>query len=116
VSVLCLFLSDRKKNEEKEKTNEKKSTAQNKSCSKTKKEVLDCGKPINATQFDHLRGIANRHEHPHIPEPEVAMIFRKKGGRHSEVDMNELERRLKKSKKDVSQIHIFQVSVFFFII
>ena len=64
--------------------------------------MLDCGKPVNETQFDNLRGIAARHTHPHIPEPEVAMIFNKKKGRSSDVDMNELEKRLWKAKKEVS--------------
>lgn len=66
------------------------------------KKGLTCGKPVNSTQYDHLRGIANRHEHPHIPEPEVAMIFRKKGSRSSEVDLNDLEEKLLRLKKDVS--------------
>ncbi|XP_060062483.1 uncharacterized protein LOC132543044 [Ylistrum balloti] len=64
------------------------------------KKKLTCGKPVNYTQYDHLRGIANRNEHSHIPEPEVAMMFRRKGSKTSEIDMNELEERLKKSKKD----------------
>ena len=68
---------------------------------KKKKYTLDCGKVVNYTEYDKLRGIANRHNHPHVPEPEVAMIFRKKGLRNTEVDMNELEKRLKKSKKEV---------------
>ena len=67
-----------------------------------KKYILDCGKAVNYTQFDHLRGIASRKNHPHIPEPEVAMIFKKKGSKHAEVDMTELEKKLKKSKKEVS--------------
>ncbi|ELU08379.1 hypothetical protein CAPTEDRAFT_64341, partial [Capitella teleta] len=64
-------------------------------------ESLDCGKPVNETQYDHLRGIAARQTHPHIPEPEVAEIFRKRG-RHqvAELDMNELERALRKDKKE----------------
>ena len=65
--------------------------------------------------FDHLRGIANRKDHPPIPEPEVAMIFKKKGSKSSEVDMNDLERKLRKAKKEVSvvffQNHISQVKV-----
>jgi hypothetical protein len=68
---------------------------------RSKKNTLTCGKPVNSTQYDHLRGITNRHEHPHIPEPEVAMIFRKKGARSSEVDLNDLEQRLQKLKKQV---------------
>ena len=69
---------------------------------KKKKKVLDCGKPVNVTEYDHLRGIALRHTHPQIPEPEVAMIFMKKGSRTTHVDMNELEKRLKKAKKEVT--------------
>ena len=68
------------------------------------KKVLTCGKAVNSTQYDHLRGIANRHEHPHIPEPEVAMIFRKKGSRSSEVDLNELEEKLLRLKKEVGTL------------
>lgn len=64
------------------------------------KPTITCGKPVNSTQYDHLRGIANRNEHGHIPEPEVALIFKKKGSRHSEVDMNSLEEKLKKSLKE----------------
>ncbi|XP_074655454.1 uncharacterized protein LOC141909025 [Tubulanus polymorphus] len=67
---------------------------------KHKKETLDCGKAVNSTPFDHLRGITNRKDHPHIPEPEVAMIFRKKGSRNSEIDMTELEKRLRKNRKE----------------
>ena len=63
---------------------------------KKKKKGLDCGRPVNVTEYDHLRGIALRHTHPQTPEPEVAMIFKKKGSRSTEVDMNELEKRLKK--------------------
>ncbi|XP_070206796.1 uncharacterized protein [Littorina saxatilis] len=72
------------------------------------KKGLTCGKPVNSTQYDHLRGITNRQEHPHIPEPEVAMIFRKKGSRSSEVDLNELEEkllRLKKEKPKSAQVY-----------
>ncbi|KAK6176015.1 hypothetical protein SNE40_014383 [Patella caerulea] len=63
--------------------------------------ILSCGKPVNDTQYDHLRGIANRQEHAHIPEPEVAMIFRKKGSRTSEIDLNDLEQKLWKAKKEL---------------
>lgn len=75
---------------------------------KPKKSTLTCGKPVNSTQYDHLRGITNRHEHPHIPEPEVAMIFRRKGTRSSEVDLNDLEQkllRLKKEKPKSSEVY-----------
>ena len=69
---------------------------------KKKKTVLDCGKSVNLTQFDHLRGVADRQSHAHIPEPEVAMIFRKKNSRSAEVDMDELEKKLKKAKREAS--------------
>lgn len=71
-----------------------------KSETQKKKKELSCGKPVNHTQYDHLRGIANRNEHGHIPEPEVALIFKKKGSKNSHVDINELEEKLKKMKKD----------------
>ena len=41
-------------------------------------EVLDCGKAVNFTYYDHLVGIQNRASHTHIPEPEVANLFKKK--------------------------------------
>lgn len=72
----------------------------NKTKDKTDKKLLTCGKPVNYTQYDHLRGITNRNEHRHIPEPEVALIFKKKGNKNSEVDLNELEDRLWKMKKE----------------
>lgn len=34
-------------------------------------EVLDCGKAVNFTYYDDLIGIAQRYNHPIIPEPEV---------------------------------------------
>ena len=74
---------------------------QSKTDSKSSKKLLTCGKPANFTQYDHLRGITHRGEHPHIPEPEVAIMFRKKGAKSSEVDMTELESKLRKLKKQV---------------
>src|SRR6218665_250465 len=71
---------------------------------KKKRAVLDCGKTVNLTQYDHLRGISSRHSHPHIPEPEVAMIFRTKSG--PDVDMNLLESQLRKAKKEVGRYFI----------
>jgi tetratricopeptide (TPR) repeat protein len=62
------------------------------------KAVVDCGKPVASTNIDHLRSIANRDSHPHVPEPEVAMIFRTKGS--TEVDMDQLEVQLKAAKKE----------------
>ncbi|WAR14669.1 TTC17-like protein [Mya arenaria] len=78
----------------------KKATTGKDSVTKGNKKLLTCGKPANFTQYDHLRGITQRGEHPHIPEPEVAIMFRKKGAKaSSDVDMTELESRLKKLKK-----------------
>ena len=74
----------------------------------TKKLTVTCGKPVNSTQYDHLRGIANRNEHGHIPEPEVALIFKKKGSKNSEVDMNSLEDKLKKTLREVTDFNILQ--------
>lgn len=64
-------------------------------------EVLDCGRPANFTYYDQLIGVANRHNHPHIPEPQVAMVFRKKGSKKDTIDLNTLERKLRKAKKEV---------------
>merc|ERR1719394_1100441 len=64
-------------------------------------EVLDCGKPVNFTYYDHLVGIQNRASHLHIPEPEVANLFKKKSKKGaSDVDIDSIERRLKKSKRE----------------
>jgi len=65
-------------------------------------EVLDCGKPVNFTYYDHLVGIQNRASHLHIPEPEVANIFKKKSSKKggSDIDIDAIERRLKKSKRE----------------
>ena len=63
-------------------------------------EVLDCGKPVNFTYYDHLVGIQNRASHLHIPEPEVANLFKKKSKKSSDVDIDSIERRLKKSKRE----------------
>ncbi|GLH14197.1 Uncharacterized protein GBIM_18590 [Gryllus bimaculatus] len=64
-------------------------------------EHLDCGKPVNFTYYDNLVGVANRHNHPHVPEPQVAMIFKKKNSKNTELDVNMLEKKLKKAKREV---------------
>ena len=66
-------------------------------------EVLDCGKAVNFTYYDHLVGIQNRNTHPVMPEPEVALTFKtkkttKKGS--GEVNIDAIERKLKKSKRE----------------
>ncbi|XP_021948555.1 uncharacterized protein LOC110846202 isoform X1 [Folsomia candida] len=64
-------------------------------------EPLECGKPESViTYYDQLMGIANRHNHPHIPEPQVAMHFKKKGSKKDTIDLNALERKLRKAKKE----------------
>ncbi|KAK7794584.1 hypothetical protein R5R35_003599 [Gryllus longicercus] len=63
-------------------------------------EHLDCGKPVNFTYYDNLVGVANRHNHPHVPEPQVAMIFKKKNSKNTELDVNMLEKKLKKAKRE----------------
>ncbi|KAH9504300.1 hypothetical protein Btru_064574 [Bulinus truncatus] len=70
--------------------------------STSKQKPLTCGKKVNSTQYDHLRGISDRHHHSHIPEPDVAMVFQT-NGKSSEVDMNDLEQKLKKAKRDVER-------------
>lgn len=63
-------------------------------------ESLDCGKPVNFTYYDNLVGVINRSRHPLVPEPQVALIFYKN---KKNFDINVLERRLKKAKRDVSR-------------
>ena len=97
-----------------------------------KEDVLDCGKPVNFTYYDHLVGIQNRANHIHIPEPEVALTFQngkhghfgggsshkshksssgdgtkngssglsRKAGAASEVNIDAIEKRLKRSKRE----------------
>lgn len=64
-------------------------------------EVLDCGKAVNFTYYDNLVGVNNRNNHPHVPEPQVALIFRKKSSKNNDFDVDALERKLKKAKKEV---------------
>ena len=65
-----------------------------------KDEELDCGKPVNFTYYDHLVGIQNRASHPHNPEPDVASSFRSLVGKSHKTDIDLIERKLKKSKRD----------------
>lgn len=67
-----------------------------------KDETLDCGKPVNFTYYDNLVGVSNRHRHPNVPEPQVGLIFskHKKSNKH-EFDIDALERKLKKAKREV---------------
>ena len=77
-------------------------------------EVLDCGRPVNFTYYDHLVGIQNRASHPHIPEPEVALTFQKSGvykpsrnggkktakNNSNEINIDDIERSLLKAKRE----------------
>ncbi|XP_018392586.1 PREDICTED: uncharacterized protein LOC108771723 [Cyphomyrmex costatus] len=60
--------------------------------------ILDCGKPVNFTYYDNLIGVTNRDKHPLIPEPNVALMFKKNGDKTVDIDL--LERRLKKAKQE----------------
>lgn len=81
----------------KEKSNTK-STDSKSSGKKKRSLVLDCGRSVNSTEFDHLPGINNRYSHPHIAEPEVAMIFRTKSNPEGRLDV--VQEQLRKAKKD----------------
>ncbi|XP_071510193.1 uncharacterized protein [Diadema antillarum] len=58
---------------------------------------LHCGKHANKTDFDYLNGIADRWKHPSIPEPEVALIFKRSDS--DQVDMSMLENSLRETIK-----------------
>ena len=74
--------------------------------------ILDCGKPVNFTYYDNLIGVANRNKHPLVPEPNVALMFKKNGGKTVDVDIDLLERRLKKAKREVYiSKHLVYISV-----
>ncbi|XP_044271216.1 uncharacterized protein LOC123015515 isoform X2 [Tribolium madens] len=62
-------------------------------------EVLDCGKPVNFTYYDNLVGVLNRHKHPTVPEPHAALIFTKRT-KKKDFDVDALERKLKKAKRE----------------
>ncbi|XP_052128921.1 uncharacterized protein LOC113213270 [Frankliniella occidentalis] len=61
-------------------------------------EQLDCGKPVNFTYYDNLLGISNRQSHPHVPELQMELIFKKK--MIKDQDVENLERKLRKAKRD----------------
>jgi len=65
-----------------------------------KDEELDCGKPVNFTYYDHLVGIQNRASHPHIPEPEVASTFKSLVGSKKSLEIEVIERKLKRFMRD----------------
>ncbi|KAJ1527102.1 hypothetical protein ONE63_008639 [Megalurothrips usitatus] len=61
-------------------------------------EQLDCGKPVNFTYYDNLLGISNRQSHPHVPELQMELIFKKRVIKDQDVE--NLERKLRKAKRD----------------
>lgn len=66
-------------------------------------EILDCGKPVNFTSYDELMGIIQRHKHPLSPEPGVLVTFAtkaKSGKMTKNFDVDALEARLRKAKRD----------------
>lgn len=73
-------------------------------------EPLDCGKPVNFTYYDNLVGVLNRNRHPNVPEPQVALIFTKNKksnkGQSSDFDIDGLEHKLKKAKREVGRLNI----------
>ena len=64
---------------------------------------MDCGKSVNFTHYDHLVGVSNRRSHPAlVPEPHAGLVFRRRGDRASDtVDLNLLEKKLRRSKREV---------------
>ncbi|XP_015509156.1 uncharacterized protein LOC124298702 [Neodiprion virginianus] len=62
--------------------------------------ILDCGKPVNFTYYDNLVGVINRNKHPLVPEPNVALMFKKRGAKVTDIDIDLLEKRLKKAKRE----------------
>ncbi|XP_018318406.1 tetratricopeptide repeat protein 17-like [Agrilus planipennis] len=67
-------------------------------------ESLDCGKPVNFTYYDSLVGIANRQSHPNVQEPQLSLIL----GSKKNFDINSLEQRLKKIRKEKPKsVHIY---------
>lgn len=88
------------------------SSQSNASGSKAKKDnSVSCGKTANSTIYDHLKGIQNRHRHPHIAEPEVASLFHK-GPENTQLDLAELEKKLMKTRREVCW-HFFFFLIFF---
>lgn len=65
-------------------------------------DLLTCGKPVNFTHYDDLVGVAQRYEHNPAPEPEVAYLFlkRKAGQSLEHFNVDALERRLRRAKKE----------------
>lgn len=73
-------------------------------------ETLDCGKPVNFTYYDNLVGVLNRNRHPNVPEPQVALIFTKHKRSNKvghDFDIDALEHKLKKAKREASFVDIF---------
>ncbi|GAB1604466.1 hypothetical protein Ahia01_000728100 [Argonauta hians] len=56
---------------------------------------LSCGKPVNYTAYDHLKGLHHRHSHPQIAEPDVTIFLHKKVW-----DNKRFENKLLKARKE----------------
>lgn len=62
---------------------------------------------MNASFYDHLMGIINRYRHPISPELHIGLILthikntKKYSKAQIEYDINALERKLKKAKREV---------------
>ncbi|XP_076634056.1 uncharacterized protein LOC143348098 isoform X3 [Colletes latitarsis] len=62
--------------------------------------ILDCGKSVNYSYYDNLVGIADRDKHPLVPEPNVILMFKKNGSKSIDIDIDLLEKRLIKAKRE----------------
>lgn len=68
--------------------------------SKKAEKTVDCTPYVNVTKFDSLMGVANRKQHPPSSEPDIALMFKRKTVKSSDVDLVQLEKKLRKAKKD----------------
>uniref|UniRef100_A0A1A9W940 Uncharacterized protein n=1 Tax=Glossina brevipalpis TaxID=37001 RepID=A0A1A9W940_9MUSC len=69
------------------------------------KESLDCGQPVNYTQYDYITNIGDHYRHKEMklmPEPEVAYFFLRSHDKHAYKNFNlaALEAHLKQAKRD----------------
>uniref|UniRef100_A0A1A9UHX7 Uncharacterized protein n=1 Tax=Glossina austeni TaxID=7395 RepID=A0A1A9UHX7_GLOAU len=69
------------------------------------KESLDCGQPLNYTQYDYITNIGDHYRHKEMklmPEPEVAYFFLRNHDKHAYKNFNlaALEAHLKQAKRD----------------
>lgn len=97
-----LASSYRKSNKNANNSNGYRGTTESSSSQEETKDLLTCGKPVNFTHYDDLVGVAQRYEHNPSPEPEVAYSFlkRKTGQSLEHFNIDALERRLRRAKKE----------------